>query len=180
MRQLEPKDIESELSYAYLHAVCARAAMGCEVTSRVVDGNGVDARVSAWGPFPNGGPLTEVTINVQLKATKKSPADSGTHLSYFVQGVKRYDDLRAETVSIPRILVVLFLPAEMADWLSHTTEQLALRQCSYWVCLRSAGPASNPSGATVKIPNGQVFSPDALTDLATRLSRREVLRYEEP
>ena len=36
-------DIMAELSYAYLHAVAARAGFGCQAGSRIDDGASVDA-----------------------------------------------------------------------------------------------------------------------------------------
>ncbi len=180
MRPLSPPNIESELSYAYLHAVASHAGMACSVSNRHADNNGVDAIVTAWAPFDNGGYLTEVDIKVQLKATISVPADDGTHLSYFLNGVSRYDDLRAATVDVARILVVLFLPADAADWLAQTEDELALRRCGYWVSLREAAATQNGSGATVKLPKAQVFSPAALKALASRLSRRDFPLYQAP
>lgn len=51
MRPLNSNDIESELSYAYLHAVAAHVWAGCQVASRSYDGNGIDAMITGWGPF---------------------------------------------------------------------------------------------------------------------------------
>ncbi len=177
MQALSPPNIESELSYAYLHAVASHAGIACSVGSRHEDNNGIDATLTAWGPFPNGGYLTEVTIKVQLKATIAEPADDGENLSYFLQGVSRYDDLRTDAVANARILVVLFLPAEAQEWLNHSPEQLVLRRCAYWQSLRCAPKTANSSGATVKLPKAQVFNPQALNDLAAQLSRREFPLY---
>ena len=180
MQALSPPNIESELSYAYLHAVASRAGMACRVGGRHEDNNGIDATLTAWGPFNSGGYLTEVDIKVQLKTTIAIPADDGTNLSYFLHGVSRYDDLRIETIDVARILVVLFLPADAKEWLNHTPDQLALRRCAYWQSLRSAPATANSSGATVKLPKVQIFTPQALTDLAARLSRRDFLLYPAP
>lgn len=60
MRPLTPENIESELSYAYLHAVAARAGVGCKVSNRHDDNAGVDAELTGWGPFPDGGYRQEV------------------------------------------------------------------------------------------------------------------------
>lgn len=125
MSPISPVNIESELSYAYIHAVASKAGMSCRQAGRHEDNNGIDAGVTAWAPFDNGGYLTEVDIKVQLKATVNIPADDGTYLSYFVRGVSRYDDLRADTVEVTRILVVLFLPADAATWLGQTEDELA-------------------------------------------------------
>lgn len=40
------QNIESELSYAYLHAVAAKAGMSCKQGDRHDDGAGVDAEVN--------------------------------------------------------------------------------------------------------------------------------------
>jgi hypothetical protein len=179
MQPLTPPNIESELSYAYLHAVASKAGMACAVSSRHEDNNGVDANLIAWAPFVNGGYLTEIDIKVQLKATIDVPGDDGTHLSYFLKGVKRYDDLRAETVDVCRILVVLFLPADDTEWLAHSLDELTLRKCAYWVSLRSAPATTNDSGVTIKLPKQQHFDAIAITALAARLSRRDLPKYPQ-
>jgi hypothetical protein len=69
MKPLSPNDIESELSYAYLHAVAAKAGVGCKVGSRHDDNAGIDAELTGWGPFPGGGYREEIDIKVQIKAT---------------------------------------------------------------------------------------------------------------
>ena len=68
MRPLSANNVESELSYAYLHAVASAAGAACSVTTRHEDNSGVDAKIVGWGPFPNGGYRHEVDLKVQLKA----------------------------------------------------------------------------------------------------------------
>ena len=177
MRPLSKPNIEAELSYAYLHAVASHAGMSCRVASSHEDDNGIDAVVTAWGPFQNGGDYSEVDLKVQLKATISPPAEDNGTLSYFLKGVERYNDLRAETIAIPRILVVLFLPSSIEQWLEHTSQHLALRRCAYWQSLRGAPPTANGSGATIKLPTDQEFNPQSLKRLAARLSRRDIPRY---
>ena len=80
MQALTPPNIESELSYAYLHAVASKAGMACSVGSRHEDNNGVDATLTAWGPFNNGGYLTEVDIKVQM-FTPQALTEIATRLS---------------------------------------------------------------------------------------------------
>lgn len=173
-----PLDKESELSYAYLHAVASHAGMSCRNATRLEDNAGIDATLTAWGPFP-GALRTEVDLKIQLKATIDVPADDGQSLSYFVHGRARYDDLRIGNPMVPRILVVLFLPEAQEQWLLHSAEQLVLRKCAYWVCLRGAPATTNSSAATVKLPRTQVFSRDNLLQLMQRLACDDVPRYEE-
>ena len=176
MRPLSQPNIESELSYAYLHAVASKAGMSCRDGNRHEDNNGIDAQLTAWLPFVDVNTLTEVDIKVQLKATIAAPEEDGQNYLYRLRGAGRYDDLRSETTGIARILVVLFLPRDASDWLHHTPEQLALRRCAYWQSLRGA-PEITGESAVIRLPKEQVFSSDGLTRLAARLSRLDFPHY---
>jgi len=177
MNSLSSLDIESELSYVYLNAVASLAGMSCKLGSRHDDNRGIDAMVTAWLSPSEPAALTEVSFNVQLKATVTTPADDGSHLSYFLKEVSRYNDLRAATIAVPRILVVLFLPSEATDWLAHSVDDLVMRRCAYWVTLRGAPEVMTMSGTTVKLPKAQVLSPEGITALAECLSRRGHASY---
>jgi hypothetical protein len=179
MRALSQLDIEAELSYAYLHTVAARAGLVCRVASGFEDKAGIDAALTGWAPFPDGGYLEEVDVKVQLKSTSLVPRDDGRSLSYFLQDTSRYDALRAETAAVPRILMVLFLPGEPEHWVGHSADELVLRKCAYWVSLRGAPATRNTSGITVKLPKTQVVTPGNLLQLMGRLSRRDFPRYQE-
>ena len=179
MSPLTPENIESELSYAYLHAVASKAGVCCEVAGRHEDNAGVDARLVGWGPFPNGGWREEVDIKIQLKATVKEPAVVGDTLSYSLSGISRYDDLRSETVATPRILVVLFLPKDSVNWITHNDEGLSLHKCAHWVSLRGAKPSDNKTAQTVYLPKAQRFDADGLMNLMASLSRNDIPTYQE-
>jgi hypothetical protein len=100
----------------------------------------------------------------------KQPTDDGTYLSYFVQGIRRYQKLREDHREPVRLLVVLFLPKKCADWLDCTEEQLVLKRCAYWASIRNADTSDNDSGKTVKIPKNQILSPENLKALVVRLA----------
>jgi hypothetical protein len=165
------QDVEADLSYACLCAIAAKAGMSCKPGNRNDDNKGIDAHITAWG-LP--GLCTEVDLKIQLKATSSSPTDDGACFSYFLRGVSQYDDLRSETVSVPRILVVLFMPESRDQWVSHDPEQLILRRCAYGQSLRGLPPSTNTSGQTVKIPKTQMFSPENLKRLMDRISHRDI------
>jgi hypothetical protein len=169
-------NIESELSYAYLHAVAARAGVACTVMGRHEDNVAIDAKLTGWGNFP-GGTLTEVEINVQLKATIAIPTDNGNTYSYSIRK-SGYSHLRAVTKATPRLLVVLFLPRDNVDWLLHGEDQLVVKRCAYWVSLWDA-PDIPPDqdSTTIYIPKTNIFNPDGLRDIMARLSRFERLTY---
>lgn len=180
MSPLTKNNIESELSYAYLHAIASNAGASCSVSNRGLDGNGIDASITGWGPFPSGGYLKEITIHVQLKATIGVPTETDDYFSYFLNGTTRYDDLRANTVSVPRIMVVLFLPNEAVDWLTISSEELTLKKCAYWVSLNGANASTNTTGETVYLPKAQIMNSDNLMQIFAKLSRKEILTYTKP
>ncbi len=181
MKPLPDNEIESELSYAYVHAVAAHAGMECESSGRHSDNHGVDAKLNAWLPDAAPGELCEVPISLQLKATVATPVDKGSHWSYFLRGIDRYDALRDERVTAsPRILVVLFLPQDKTQWLDHSEERLSLMKCAWWVSLKGAPPVSTGSGTTVYLPKSNPFNPEGLTALAREISRGNIPRYAVP
>lgn len=181
MKPLTIQNIECELSYAYLHAVSAAAGVGCEVAGRHDDNAGVDARLTGWAPFPNGGYRREVDLKVQLKATIRNPSISKfngeEYLSYSFSGISQYNALRSESLSTPRILVVLFLPQEQEEWLGHSHDALSMKKCAYWVSLRSAPESTNATAQTIYFPRTQCFDRDGLLGLLGDISRGEVPSY---
>jgi hypothetical protein len=174
---MPPRDIESELSYAYLHAVASSAGVACQVTTRSHDNLGIDAALSLSRDFGADAPLTDVTLHIQLKATVKPPSRQAGRLSYWLDDLGEYNRLRQSTAVPPRLLAVLFLPADPAEWLSHSTEALALRQCAYWLSLLGAPPTTNQAGQTVYFPEQQVISPEGLVALFSRVAHMQELRY---
>lgn len=179
MAPLTLANIESELSYAYLHAVVSNAGMACEAVSRHQDSAGVDARIIAWGPFPGTEWCQEVDLKVQLKATVKAPSLVNGCLSYSLAGVSRYDDLRSDCVSVPRILVVLFLDEDRDRWLTQTENALSLQRCAYWVSLRGANASGNKTAQTVYFPKSQRFDSTGLKALMAAVAQNNVPTYDE-
>ena len=76
------------------------------------------------------------------------------------------------------MLVVLFLPDDMEQWLTHSPRQLVCRKCAYWLSLRNAAQSANRSEQTVYLPRGNLLSVEKLRELMARFSRREVINYE--
>ena len=174
---LTEQNIEAELSYADLHAVATRCGFGCEYTTRHMDAAAVDAIVREDGRFlaPDSA-LGSFEVHLQLKATYQRLKEIDGRWSFSLP-VHQYNRLREQRVQNPRILVVMQLPANPAEWLHRSEESLVARECAYWVSLRSAPATNNETEQTVYVPRSQRLSPDNLTALMTRLSRREVLLY---
>jgi hypothetical protein len=173
------QNIESELSYAYLHAVAAKAGMSCKQGDRHDDSAGVDAEVNYRGPTTH--PYkTHVQLNIQLKATIKDEASHEHHLSYFIQGRDRYEKLRTNDSDIYKILVVLFLPQDASSWLYCTPDELMLKKAAYWVCLYGAEPCANQSGQTIYLPKANLLTPESLKILVESAVHKNLSTYEKP
>ena len=171
---LSDNDVEEEISIAYMHAVCASARMGFEVAGRHKDNRGVDGLLSAYAPFgPDDGYRESVDIHVQLKATKQQPKQTETHFSYFLDSVSQYDVLKSDKWGTPRILVVMFLPKNIEEWVDHSHERLLLQRCAYWISLLGAAPCGNKSGQTVYLPKAQCLDAANLLSLCSHLSHPE-------
>ncbi|MBO0698297.1 MAG: DUF4365 domain-containing protein [Zavarzinella sp.] len=174
---LSEANIEAELSYAYLHAVASKAGFACEYTTRHMDSAAIDAIVREDGRFlADDSAWSCFEAHFQLKATYQRLAVVENRWSFSLP-IHQYNRLRDERVGNPRFLVVLLLPDNAAEWLQHSEDGLIAKRCAYWVSLRGAAESDNERDQTVYIPRTQLLSPDGLTTLMTRLSRREVIPY---
>lgn len=176
---LTSQNIESELSYAYLHAVASKAGMSCKVGGRHDDNSGVDAIVNYFGPIPNTY-ISDVQIDIQLKATINDGGSYPDHFSYFIQKIERYDKLRTNDSTRVKLLAVLFLPPDANNWLNCSVDQLILQKAAYWVCLYGAPPSSNSSGQTIYLPRANFISPESLQNLAIQIGQNIIPVYQMP
>lgn len=173
---LSAQNIESELSYAYLHAVASRCGIICDSTHRHTDEAGVDAVLRVRGKLANDSTLTQFTVDVQLKASKVAPIEQDGKYSHSLK-LKNYDELRSTSTGAPQLLVVLYLPSKPDEWLSQSEESLVARRCAYWLSLHNAPPSPNATHQTVYIPKTNVLSTELLRDVMTRFSREEAIHY---
>ena len=161
--QLDISTQKERFSFAYIQAVASHA--GYQVVEPLVDRDSVDGiLMSDFGQRPQ--------INFQAKATSQDVL-RGSQIN-FPLSLKNYNDLRAETI-VPRILIVLLMPQEEAEWLRQTPEELCLRYSAYWLCLRNLGSVSNVDSVTVHVPTANVFASEQLNDLMQRVERGEEL-----
>lgn len=161
-KPLSDNDIESELSYAYLHAVASRAGMNCQVSNRHADNRGIDATIRG---FDN-----PVIIDVQLKATIQPLIETYEgYYSYSFRGIAQYNQLRGRNFP-PRILVVLWLTEDSEQWLHISPEELSIKKCAYWVSLFDAPETANETAETIYLPKNQLLTVESLNDMANRLT----------
>lgn len=174
---LSLENIESELSYAYLHAVASQTGVSCTLGNRHDDAAGIDATLRVSGPPLHPESIfTDFFVDVQLKATRVEPRSTSTHYSHDLSP-KNYNELRSTNRALPYILVVLFLPGDQNTWLEHSEECLLSRRCAYWVSLFGAPESTNAKKQVIYIPRQNLLSADGLRALLTRFSRMEAIPY---
>jgi hypothetical protein len=164
---MHPNEQKQQFSFAYLRAVAAAA--GYAVSRPEVDDDSVDLTFAARG---GGGTLRSPRLDGQAKCTAE-PLTDGADASFRLP-LKNYDDLRAPDLQVPRILIVMYVPENVSDWLTQTDDELVLRRCAYWVSLRGlperqSGTARNPRVA-VTLPRKQMFSVPELRSIMSRIS----------
>jgi len=163
--------IEEELSLAYLHVISSEKGFSVDVPS--IDRISVDAQIRAAGNLGVEAFQSCPQLDVQLKATQNWHEQDG-RIS-FALPIKNYNDLRNNNVFIPRILVLLCLPAERSHWVAHSASELALKKCAYWLSLKGEPESDNQSTKTVYFPIENILSPEALHAIMIKVANRDRL-----
>ena len=176
---LTKNEREAELSYAYVHAIAARAGFGCESSGRQSDRAGIDARLHVKERLDELATHTDFPIEIQLKATSQQPVCTRDHYSHWLKS-DHFEKLRNPGIATLRLLVVLFLPEDESEWLLHDETNLITKRCAYWVCLKGAAPSDNATGQTVYIPKANSFSHEGLRAIARRYACLEAITYVLP
>jgi hypothetical protein len=151
---------QEALSRAYVRAVAAQAGVICGTAESDF---GIDLYLRA---VESHGPQywdTGAQLDVQVKSTTRA-ALREDDVAYDLE-VRAYNLLRQEKCLRPRVLVLLVLPDDEAEWLSHSEEELSLRRCAYWTSLRGAAPTDAQTTIRITLPRANVFSAEALTRL---------------
>ena len=101
-------------------------------------------------------------LDIQAKSSVNAKVEKD-FVTYALE-VKAYETLRVES-QVPRILVLLVLPAHESQWVDQDEERLILRKCAYWVSLRGRGPITNQARITIRIPRTNLFAVEGLRSI---------------
>lgn len=160
-----PLNIRKEqFSTAYIRAVAA--VCGFEVTCPDTDFTGVDAIVS--GPLA----LGNVKIDIQAKCTKNLNVRADGTLSWQVDEPRTFEMLSATKLSTPRILVIMSVPDDIADFLEHQADRVIAHAVAYYVSLH--GETASAARPTISIPKTQMFTKDSLPKILTQAASGEM------
>ncbi|MDX6699599.1 MAG: hypothetical protein QOE65_2996 [Solirubrobacteraceae bacterium] len=149
---------KDHFSRAVVRAVAATAGVGASVPE--LDQNSDDIKFEA--PDTPAGPGAQ--LDAQLKCSQNLDP-SGDEVSYDLD-VKNYVDLSwpTDALYVPRILILVHVPADPSEWLDCDPDRIILKRCAYWVSLAGSPPTENTSTVVVKVPTEQVFDAGALLD----------------
>lgn len=163
-------DLQAQFSLAYAKAVAAVAGFFAEEQGRGSDKDSVDLSILRRGRM---GIARSPRLDLQVKS-QGGPVPSEDPFTYSLKA-KNWNDLCGTGFHSPRILLLVLVPKDAADWVSHAETELAMRHCGYWASLSTESPL--PDGATkktIKITRANVFTPVSLTGIMERISRNEL------
>ncbi|WP_347339454.1 DUF4365 domain-containing protein [Planktothrix sp. FACHB-1355] len=163
-RRVDINQQKEQFSNAYLQAVASVA--GYSLYKPAVDDDSVD-----WGIAARGGTgrIRSPRLELQLKSTSRDVLDD-SYVRYPLK-LKNYDELRMDNFAIPRILVVVLLPENLADWIQQSEQELCIRYCAYWLSLRGMPQTQNTATVTVSLPRSNLFTVSALQSLMQLISQ---------
>ncbi|MFC4534604.1 DUF4365 domain-containing protein [Sphaerisporangium dianthi] len=153
------------LQIGYLHAVAAAA--GCSLQPHHQDYRGIDWDVT-HGASLHLSEEKEATIKVQLKATTQYPLPPDGEDFALTLSNRHLRKLNYQNPSIPRLLVAMLTPADMAEWVKADHALTELRRCCYWVNLAGV-QLSGKDRTTIRIPAEQIFDDVALCEIMIRV-----------
>ncbi len=155
---------KEQFSFAYVRAVGATAGFG--VSEPSVDDDSIDLMIASRG---SGGTVKRPRLELQVKCTEAEGLTDEA-FSYPLK-IKNYDDLRDPDVLVPRLLVVVRVPADPREWTDSSDTQLILRRCGYWVSLRGCEPSENTVTVSVSLRREDRFSVAGLGAIMERVAR---------
>src|ERR1700719_251740 len=138
-------DQKQQFSFAYVRAVAAAGQIA--VSEPAVDDDSIDLLFQQKG---GGGAIRSPRLEAQVKCTESASVHA-EHVAYPLK-LKNYEELRSEDVLVPRILIVVMVPADLKDWLAHSEEELAMRRCGYWLSLVGLRDTTSTTTVTVHLP----------------------------
>jgi hypothetical protein len=160
---------KEDFSYAYIYAVATAAGYSLQAATRRLDDNGIDATITVPGKI-NSKRLPR--FDVQIKSTSQNILTEES-IKYKL-GIKNYNELREDDPFVPQLLILVLVPEKIEDWIFQTEEALCVKRCGYWLSLRGKQAVSNQTTITIEIPRQNIFSPQALQSIMTRIANGEL------
>jgi hypothetical protein len=157
------------LCRAYVHAIAAQAGL---LSSRPDPDYGIDLSLRKVAVLGSRHRDTSVQVDLQLRSTTRaSVTETEVRLDL---DVPTYNDLRASETYCPRILVVLIMPEDEAEWVIQSPSELAIRHCAYWLSLQGYPETSSRSTIRIRIPLTNLFSVESVRTIMQGVEERRM------
>ena len=166
---MDPQKQKEEFNFAYMCALAAHA--GLNKVTAAVDDDSIDVSFKSRGFVQR--KVRSPQIEFQLKCTSQNLVVGD--VIKFPLSRKNYDDLRGTDFAVPRYLAVLVVPPDVAEWVLHNEEHIALFNNCYWMSLRDAESTENDVSVTINVPLAQRLTSDTLRQMIDRASHGEWL-----
>lgn len=153
---------KEQFSFAYVRAVAAAA--GFAVSEPSVDDDSIDLQIAGRS---TAGSVTRPRLEVQVKCTADVALETD-RFSYPLP-VKNYDDLRDANVLVPRVLMVVRVPADVDRWVVGQDDRLCLHHCGYWASLRGMPGTENAQTVSIRIDRVNRIDPGSLHGIMERI-----------
>jgi len=142
---------KEEYSRAYIYAIASRA--GYTLASWSKDKDGVDVTLNNAGIY----------VDFQLKCTRSPRLANGCYVHDL--DVATYDKLRKAERSAPGYLVVLIVPENCEDWLTHKSDHLLVAGHAYWARIQDLPPVKAREKTAIALPFDQRLDAPALAGM---------------
>lgn len=161
---------KEDLGQAYVRAVIAKAGFnyGKDDHDYGIDGTIKEVTNIKGRFFPSG-----AGICYQLKSSCDVQFQDDVVI-YDLES-KNYNDLVADTLTFPIILILFVLPKSEDEWLSVTENEMIIRRCAWWYSLKGRPSTNNSATKRIQIPRNQIFSPESLIELMKKAKGGESL-----
>ena len=161
-----------QFSLAFIRAVSSVA--GCAILPSEVDDDSVDLSIKRRGLST--GKIRSPQIDVQAKHWRCGQLTADV-VSYQLN-IKNYDDLRYTDYIWPRIVVVVLVPENCAEWATCSDDEMVVRHCALWTSLRGLPQVDNQSKVSVRLSASRRLTPGMLSTLMDRASTGDMIDYE--
>lgn len=158
-------DLMEALQLSYLRAVAASA--GCVIFGKPEIDEGIDVMLSHTADSHQYDHIAY--LQVQMKSTSAFEALNTDHVSASISG-KRWNFYCKPNPTIGKIIVIMSVPKDLANWTEARHEALSVRYCAYWVNIE-AQPEVQTETTTITAPKNQIFNDVALCDMMERIGQ---------
>jgi Domain of unknown function (DUF4365) len=162
---------QEEFSYAFIGAIATAAGYAVKLAGRTEDAAGKDLAIVA--PSVTGKSYTSPVLDAQVKCTINDSIIKETHVHYPL-AIKNYNYLIDKPL-VPRLLIIVIIPRNLAEWLDASESQTILQKCVYWISLKGQLPKKNAKKVTIRIPRSNLLTPQSLKGIMQRIADEEDL-----